>query len=297
MLMITNVTVLSGSIQLVANKLSNDENFRTMIWKWRIKINVNKYSTSLFLKRLAHLRNDPPPLNIFHTNIAWTNEIKYLGIIIDSKLTYRLRINKSADKENHRFRQLYPILNKSSSIKINLALTICKTLIRPIITYAAPAWGYAAKTHFSELHVFRNDVLRIITKLPRVRPIAVLLEQIGVEIIKSHVRKVARKLYFKSQFNDNSQIGQLGQYDPIFVNTKDLRPISGLICCMTKCSHAPYHIHSQINWSPIWEECFSFQCDYSSESTTEDPVHRQYLRLSLRWTRSRTHRMCWRLRK
>jgi hypothetical protein len=44
------------------------------------------------------------------------------------------------DRSNHRHRQLYPILNKSSSIDINPALTGYKTLIRPIITYAAPVW-------------------------------------------------------------------------------------------------------------------------------------------------------------
>jgi hypothetical protein len=81
------------------------------------------------------------------------------------------------------------LLNKSSAIDINLALTIYKTLIRPIITYAAPAWGYDPKTHFKELQVFQNKVLRIITKLPRVTPTDILHEQTAMETIKNHVRK------------------------------------------------------------------------------------------------------------
>jgi hypothetical protein len=133
--------------------------------------------------------------------------------------------NKSVSKANHRLRQLYPILNKSSYLNINLALTIYKTLIRPIITYAAPAWGYAAKTHLSKVQVFQNKVLRIVTKLPRVTSIEILHDQTGMETIKSHVRKLARKLYFKSQYNENAQIRQLGQYDPIFDKHKGPRAL------------------------------------------------------------------------
>jgi hypothetical protein len=164
----TNVTVRSGSVQLAVNKLSDViKTLEPWFEKWRIKINVNKCSTTLFSKRLNHLRYDLPPLKIFRTNIAWSNEVKYLGVILDRKLTYRSHINNSVTKANHRLRQLYPILNKSSFININLALTIYKTLIRPIITYAAPAWGYAAKTHLSKLQVFQNKVLRIVTKLTK----------------------------------------------------------------------------------------------------------------------------------
>jgi hypothetical protein len=58
----------------------------------------------------------------------------------------------------------------------NLALTIYKTLVRPIITYAAPVCGNAAKTHLSKLQVSQNKALRTIINLPRVTPIKILQE-------------------------------------------------------------------------------------------------------------------------
>jgi hypothetical protein len=67
---------------------------------------------------------------------------------------------------------------------------------------------------------FQNKVLRIITKLPRATSIEILLQQTGIETIKHNVRKIALKLYFKSQFSENFQIRQLGQYDPIFYRHK-----------------------------------------------------------------------------
>jgi hypothetical protein len=46
-----------------------------------------------------------------------------------------------------------------------------------------------------------------------------------METMKSYVRKLARKLYFKSQFSDNAQIRQLGQHDPIFDKHKRPRAL------------------------------------------------------------------------
>jgi hypothetical protein len=50
--------------------------------------------------------------------------------------------------------QLYPILNKSSTTDINLALVIYKLLLRSKLSYASPAWGYAANTYINKLQTF-----------------------------------------------------------------------------------------------------------------------------------------------
>jgi hypothetical protein len=44
-------------------------------------------------------------------------------------------------------------------------------------------------------------------------------------MIKSDVRTLARKLYFESQYSENAQIRQLGQYDPIFDKRKRPRAL------------------------------------------------------------------------
>jgi hypothetical protein len=108
-----------------------------------------------------------------------------------------------------------PLSSKAFPININLALTIYKSLIRSILTYAASVYGYAPKRHINKLQIFQNKVLRIITNLPRLTPIETLHEQTGMETIQTHVSRIATKLYLKSQLSDNPQIRQLGQYNPI----------------------------------------------------------------------------------
>jgi hypothetical protein len=46
----------------------------------------------------------------------------------------------------------------------------------------------------------------------------------GMSLIKSHIKKLTKALYQKSAGTENTQIQELGQYDP--VGNKHLRPLS-----------------------------------------------------------------------
>jgi hypothetical protein len=81
-------------------------------------------SAAIYPTRLTdRIHNEPSPLKISHTNLNWTNHINYLRVILDSKITDSPYISGPLCKANHKFRQLYRILNKSSCININRALT------------------------------------------------------------------------------------------------------------------------------------------------------------------------------
>jgi hypothetical protein len=86
-----------------------------------------------------------------------------------------------------------------------------------------PRMGYAVKTCVNKLQTFQNKVLRIITKLPRIQPIATLNEQTGMSLIMSHFKTLGRALYQKSATSENSQIQELGHYNPTV--HKHLRPL------------------------------------------------------------------------
>jgi hypothetical protein len=118
--------------------------------KWRIKINVNKCSTTLFSKRRSHIRYAPSPLKIFYTNINWTSEINYLGVILDSKLIYRAHINRSFCKTNLRLRQLHPILIKASHFHQHLRNRILHNLDLSSSTFRV--------IHFHSLHPLNSGV-------------------------------------------------------------------------------------------------------------------------------------------
>jgi hypothetical protein len=201
----TNISVRLGKLDIAAAKLNNAIGLlEPCFLKWRIKVNTSKCTTTLFSKRLRDYRRSFPPIKIFNENVAWTNETKYLGVILDAKLTYKAHI--------------------SSTIDVNLALIVYKSLLRSIVTYASPAWDYAAESYVHKLQTFQNKVLTIITKLPRVTPIDTLHEQTGMPLIKNYIKGLDSRLYLKSASSYNCQIQELGQYDPN--NDKYHRPRS-----------------------------------------------------------------------
>ncbi|KAJ4448031.1 hypothetical protein ANN_10043 [Periplaneta americana] len=132
---------------------------------WRIKVNVEKCQAILFSLR-ARLEDIPPPSTLFGREMPWMNQIKYLGIIMDSHLTFRDHIQSLLRKANGLIVRHYPILAALTPDNLRAGLTMYKALIRSVITYAAPAWGFAAVTHLLKLQVIQNQVIRLITHLP-----------------------------------------------------------------------------------------------------------------------------------
>jgi hypothetical protein len=147
---------------------------------------MNNYD---FSKRLHHYRRSTHQVNVFNENIVRTNQINQLGITLDYKLTYRSDKFCILRTANYRERQLYPILNKSSTIHIYFASIIYKSLLRSILWYASPESSYAANTYKNTLQTFQNKVLRIITKLARVTPIATLHTQKEISLLRRHFKR------------------------------------------------------------------------------------------------------------
>jgi hypothetical protein len=59
----------------------------------------------------------------------------------------------------------------SERLTVKIKLILHKVLIRSVISYASPAWEFAADTHLKKLQGLQNKVLRTIGNLPRRTPI------------------------------------------------------------------------------------------------------------------------------
>jgi hypothetical protein len=92
------------------------------------------------------------------------------------------------------------------------------------MTYACPVWGFAPSHHINKLQIFQNKLLRLITKLPRVTPIATLHEHAGVPLIHTYIKTLATTFYSKTASSANLYIKNLGKYDTLA--DKYIRPRS-----------------------------------------------------------------------
>jgi hypothetical protein len=123
--------------------------FNSMVeWSksWNIKINEDKTQAIYFSHRIRL----PESLTINGQNIPFVNNVKYLGVIFDRKITWGLHIKTIETKAFRAFTRTYSLF-RCEHLSSNIKLTLYKALIRSIMTYASPAWEFAANTHLLKL--------------------------------------------------------------------------------------------------------------------------------------------------
>jgi hypothetical protein len=123
---------------------------------------------NLFSKRRPMI---PRSLHFQNSAIPWTTSVKYLGLLIDSKLLFTKHLQATLHKATGIFHKIFPLLACDSALSVPNKLLLFKSLLRPIITYAAPIWSSTSLTNYRRLQVFQSKCLRVIGNLPRRTPI------------------------------------------------------------------------------------------------------------------------------
>ena len=121
----------------------------------KLHLNLNKTKAMLFTPR--YLTGPPPNIIINGTTIEFVCEYKYLGLIIDQKLSFKNHVNTLNRKLNR-------IVGASFSLKNLLTLETAKifyhSMAASLLSYVAVAWGGCAATVLNNLQVAQNKIVR-----------------------------------------------------------------------------------------------------------------------------------------
>lgn len=118
--------------------------------------------------------------------IEWSNQIKYLGLVLDKKLTYKAHIQHVLEKTHKAVRILYSMLNRKSKLCVENKTLLYKVAIRPIFAYACPIFSSAAKTHINKLQICQNKTLRMIFGVPRYYRTNTIHNYASMEMVSQH---------------------------------------------------------------------------------------------------------------
>jgi hypothetical protein len=97
--------------------------------------------------------------------MPFVSSVKYLGVILGKKITWRPHIEMNEANAFRTFIRVYSLL-KSERLSTNIKLTLHKALITSVMTYACPAWEFAADTHLFKLQRLQNKVFCTIGNSP-----------------------------------------------------------------------------------------------------------------------------------
>jgi hypothetical protein len=91
--------------------------------KWRIKIHQSKCTHITFT-----LRNQACP----NVDLPQKNEVKYLGIHLDRRLTWAKHIKSERKELNQNAKQMNGLLGKRSTLSIESKLLVYKAVLKPV---------------------------------------------------------------------------------------------------------------------------------------------------------------------
>jgi hypothetical protein len=113
-------------------------------------------------------------------------------------------------------------LLKSERLSTNIKLTLHKALIRSIITYAWPAWEFAADNHLLQLQRLENKILLATANFPRRRWVRNLHMAFKLPYIYDYITKLSRKQIEVIHIHENANVRNIGKTNPDTGNIRGL---------------------------------------------------------------------------
>jgi hypothetical protein len=150
----------------LAAKMAQDKLEGVQAWynKWRIRVNAEKTQAVIFHKPYIS-KPRCPILRIRQQGIRYSDKATYLGVTLDSKLTFHEHIKNITTKALGAKAGLAPILNNNSTPP-EIRVYIYNTYIRPKLTYAIPSWiGLTNKSNREKINITERKCLRSILKI------------------------------------------------------------------------------------------------------------------------------------
>lgn len=176
--------------------------------KWRIKINPNKSKAVCF----SAARLPPPPLKLFGQPISFEKEVKYLGVYLDSRLTWKKQILYTVNKFKAAASNISFIL-RAPELDPATKRLLFSSLLQPVLLYGSSIWGSAAKSNIEILQRAQSRTLRSMVCAPWYFKNKVIHRELGIPPIRETIVKHASRFYDNLYSIPNEEIFSLPDYN------------------------------------------------------------------------------------
>ena len=151
-----------------------------------LEISYSKTSVTTFTRSRMEF---PPFVILNNTRIAHNTSTKFLGVYIDTKLSWKDHVGEVIRKSEKAINILRMISSLRWGADPIVSLTFYRATIRSIIDYGSLAYGSACNTLLNKLDVLHNKSLRLCIGLLRDTPINTLLSEAGELPLKLRRKK------------------------------------------------------------------------------------------------------------
>ena len=158
--------LLSGTNLKSLKKAMNKE--LTSLFEWlcanRLSLNVDKTEFIVFKPRKYSINkklNKKFTLKINQKTIHESNKIKYLGVLLDNKLSWNIHINELCKKLSRAVGMLFKMKNLCSTTTLK---SIYYSLFHSHMSYGIPVWGVAKTSLTQKVFLLQKRAMRVVAK-------------------------------------------------------------------------------------------------------------------------------------
>ncbi|KAJ0177653.1 hypothetical protein K1T71_006526 [Dendrolimus kikuchii] len=186
--------------------------------RWRIEVNPEKSAAIMFSRRSLSPNTRPTnqlmPIKLYDGVIPWVNEVKYLGVTLDKGLYFHKHTRAAGNRAYWILGRLYPLICKKSKMSLRNKVTLYKTCIRPIMTYASVVFGHASETNIWRLQRIQNHFMRAAVDAPRYMRLADLHRDLELPSIKDYIVTLSRRFFDLAPHHPNPLVTETVNYKP-----------------------------------------------------------------------------------
>lgn len=185
--------------------------------KWRIEVNPTKSAAVYFSNKFRK----PLAITLYEEPIPWVNSARYLGVILDRRMSFIAHTKKVGNRAKFYISRLHQLLCKKSKMSLRNKLTLYKTCIRPVMTYASVAFAHTRSV--KSLQIIQNKFLRKITGAPWYVRNCDLHRDVNLESIAQFMKRASRRFYDSAPHHPNPLVVNISDYPREPPEAKTLR--------------------------------------------------------------------------
>lgn len=144
--------------------------------KWGFRFSENKTKFMFFTKK--KVGNDIN-LTLYGRNLERVNEFKYLGLLFDSRLTWKSHINKVVEKCKKVLNVMRCLRGRDWGASRSCLKTVYVALIRSVLDFGCVVYQSATKSNLEKLDAVQYQALRICCGAVRSTPVSALQVELG----------------------------------------------------------------------------------------------------------------------
>ena len=145
-------------------------------------------------------------LTLHNLEIPKSDDVKYLGVTVDSKLRWHKHLSNIAAKGNSTLGFIRRNVTTTSEEVKSLAY---KQLVRPVLEYASSAWDALTQTQETSLEAVQRRAARLvcgIRRTDRKTSVSGLVQRLGWEKLDERRKSRRLQLFRQMHFSENNTI-------------------------------------------------------------------------------------------